>query len=131
MQWGRKSNLQAKLHKSILLEDIEKLEKLEEVRLLTSEESHKLSKFRTKILEYYKKEEIFGCQRARSKWLKEGDVNIAYFHRLANVRCYLNRIYPPLDDGCQYGKPYFLHFQKLFDQKIDRRICLTLGAFEA
>lgn len=72
LQQERKFKLQAKLHKNILLEDIEKLEKVEEVHLLTSEEFHKLSKTRTEILEYYRREEIFWCQIARNKWLKEG-----------------------------------------------------------
>lgn len=37
-------------------------------------------------------EEIIWCQRARSKWLKEGDTNTGYFHRVANMRHKSNAI---------------------------------------
>ena len=39
-----------------------------------------------------KEEEIYCCQKARSKWLKEGDRNTAYFHASVGARRKKNTI---------------------------------------
>lgn len=48
--------------------------------------------YRKEIQEFYKIKEIMWCQRANSKWLKEGDANTSYFHRIANMRHMTNAV---------------------------------------
>lgn len=45
-----------------------------------------------KLEAIYKKEEIFWAQKARNKWLREGDRNTAYFHAVVANRRGRNRI---------------------------------------
>lgn len=48
--------------------------------------------YRKDIQKVYKLEEIIWCQQASTKWLKESDANIAYIHRIANMRHKINAI---------------------------------------
>lgn len=74
------------------MQGITELEKREEITRLTSEERESLCGYRKEIQDLYKMEKIKWCQRARSKWLKEGNTNTAYFQRVANMRHRINTI---------------------------------------
>lgn len=41
---------------------------------------------RARLSEIYRREEIKWCQRARHRWLKEGDANTTFFHRTTNMQ---------------------------------------------
>ena len=73
--------------------DIDILEKCQEERELTWEELDKLQNLRIQIHQIYiKKEEIMWSQRARVNWVKQGDLNTAFFHKMANMRNRKNKI---------------------------------------
>ena len=52
----------------------------------------KLLGLKRKLASAYKKEELFWSQKARLKWLKEGDKNTGYFHATVAGRRKVNRI---------------------------------------
>nr|XP_027089582.1 uncharacterized protein LOC113710661 [Coffea arabica] len=54
--------------------------------------SRKMAELKLKLSSAYKAEEIFWAQKARSKWLKEGDKNTAYFHACVKTRRKRNQI---------------------------------------
>ncbi|XP_071933729.1 uncharacterized protein [Coffea arabica] len=52
----------------------------------------KMVEMKLKLSSAYKAEEIFWAQKARSRWLKEGDKNTAYFHACVKTRRKRNKI---------------------------------------
>lgn len=44
-------------------------------------------------------EEVFHCQKSRMTWLKEGDCNSSYFHRMAATRKVINHIHFLTDEN--------------------------------
>ena len=54
--------------------------------------SRKMAELKLKLSSAYKAEEIFWAQKARSKWLKAGDKNTAYFHACVKTRRKRNQI---------------------------------------
>ncbi|XP_071909652.1 uncharacterized protein [Coffea arabica] len=48
--------------------------------------SREMAELKLKLSSAYKAEEIFWPQKARSKWLKEGDKNTTYFHACVKTR---------------------------------------------
>ncbi|XP_071912962.1 uncharacterized protein [Coffea arabica] len=52
----------------------------------------KLAGLKRKLAEAYKQEEIYWSQKARVKWLQEGDKNTSYFHAKVVGRRRMNRI---------------------------------------
>ncbi|KAL4189281.1 hypothetical protein AMTRI_Chr08g164710 [Amborella trichopoda] len=72
--------------KSTLLDTIQGLDNLEESRPLDTSELNLRAQSKLEYLSTLKKEEIYWFQRSRIKWLKVGDQNTAFFHRIANCR---------------------------------------------
>lgn len=75
------------------MQEIAILERREELIKLIGEELACLRTYQKEIQEVYRLDEIIWCQQARSKWLKKGDTNTAYFHRIANMRHGINAIH--------------------------------------
>ena len=73
---------------------VEKVKKeIEEVKLNKPDGCRiKLLGLKRKLAAAYKKEELFWSQKARLKWLKEGDKNTGYFHATVTGRRKVNRI---------------------------------------
>ncbi|KAL4195671.1 hypothetical protein AMTRI_Chr05g74440 [Amborella trichopoda] len=63
---------------------IQAIERAEESRPLTEAEFESKSQLKAKYLSTLKKEELYSYQRSRVKWLKTGDLNTQFFHRIAN-----------------------------------------------
>ena len=51
-----------------------------------------LDELKGKLGKTYRDEEIYWSQKARSKWLKHGDKNTAFFHAFVRIRRRQNRI---------------------------------------
>lgn len=58
-----------------------------------------LKDLRKEIKNFYLKEEIMCKQRSRVNWIKVGDCNMAYFHKVGNFRTRHNTIYSVKVDG--------------------------------
>ncbi|KAL4196827.1 hypothetical protein AMTRI_Chr04g248190 [Amborella trichopoda] len=63
---------------------IQSLDRLEESRPLSEQEASLRSSTRLDYFVNLKKEELFWFQSSRVKWLKTGDLNTGFFHRVAN-----------------------------------------------
>ena len=57
-----------------------------------SEDRAKIVGLKRKLVEAYKREEIYWSQKARIKWLQEGDKNTSFFHASVMSRRKQNRI---------------------------------------
>ncbi|KAL4204666.1 hypothetical protein AMTRI_Chr01g133150 [Amborella trichopoda] len=72
--------------KSLLLDSIQSLDHLEEIKALDTSELNLRAPTKLDYLATLKKEEINWYQRSRIKWLKIEDFNTAFFHHIANCR---------------------------------------------
>lgn len=63
-------------------------------------------------------EEIKWCPRSRSKWLKEGNANMAYFNRVANMRHGINTIHSLIisEGRTIIGEDIKIHIYEYFRQ---------------
>lgn len=97
---------------------------------MTEEEGDSLHRCRIEIHENYKMEEIMWYQRARSKWLMEGDTNTTYFHRVVNIRHRMKAIHSlctsegDLVSRGELNRHIYEHFRELFGRAKNRRIRL-------
>lgn len=91
---------------------------------------------RRRFIEVYTKEEIFWRERAKCKWLKEGDANTIYFYRSVTMRHRSNNINRlTSDEGMVSGeenirKHVTAHFNSLFSQRRCSRLRLRRGGWE-
>ncbi|KAL4189353.1 hypothetical protein AMTRI_Chr08g206600 [Amborella trichopoda] len=72
--------------KSSLLLSIQELDRLEESRSLTTSEANLRTQTKLDYFSSLKKEELCWFQRSRVNWLKVGDHNTRFIHRIANCR---------------------------------------------
>ncbi|KAL3499960.1 hypothetical protein ACH5RR_039053 [Cinchona calisaya] len=81
MDWNRSSNKNQGIEIKMLKECIRKT-------WLGNSTNRKweVNEFKRRLSEAYKKEELFWSQKARIKWLNEGDKNTSYFHASARKR---------------------------------------------
>ncbi|KAL4183118.1 hypothetical protein AMTRI_Chr11g153600 [Amborella trichopoda] len=72
--------------KASLLHSIQLWDSTEETRALADNERSRRAEANFELHLLLKKEEIFWAQRSRVKWLKHGDLNIGFLHKIANCR---------------------------------------------
>lgn len=68
------------------LEELEDLDLIQEIKDLEDEEFHRSKECTIELDRIYTEEEMYWAQRARLKWLLEGDQNTKKFHTIANNR---------------------------------------------
>ncbi|XP_071902364.1 uncharacterized protein [Coffea arabica] len=87
LNWSRRLNMNAK-------QNIDQIKReIKEMRESSSSDSRcRIAGLKRQLAEAHKREEIFWSQKARVKWLTEGDKNTSFFHASVMSRRRQNRI---------------------------------------
>jgi hypothetical protein len=70
--------------KQTLLSTIQKLEKIKDYRDFINEEATMWLETKSQLDDIYLEEEKYWHERSRDQWLKDGDNNTSYFHRVTS-----------------------------------------------
>jgi hypothetical protein len=101
----KKKKKQKKKEKKELLEGIQEMDVLAENRGLTEEENEKKEDMSRELENTLLCEEIHWRQKLRALWLKEGDSNTRFFHKMANSHRKYNRVETLRIDGVLSNDP--------------------------
>ncbi|KAG5590941.1 hypothetical protein H5410_041455 [Solanum commersonii] len=126
-EWSKEESGNLGLQRKKLLEQLAEMDMERENRVLTEEE---ITKKAAVLLEYedlIKKEEIAWRQRSRILWLKEGDKNTKFFHKMANSHRRYNNIDQLMIQGevthepAQIEGEIITYYKKLYTEPIPWR----------
>ena len=92
-------------HKKELEEELGELDRIGEDRELTAEEIIKRNECSHKLERTLFQEEVSWRQKSRALWLKEGDRNTGYFHRVTNSHRRTNIMAVMMVDGNRTENP--------------------------
>ena len=69
--------------------------------------------------------EVYWKQRSRIQWLKEGNLNTAFFHKMVNYRRRINNISSLIIDGVHTDSPVIisLAIEKKFKSLLNKLVC--------
>ncbi|XP_068653889.1 uncharacterized protein [Aristolochia californica] len=91
-EWANSRHTSLIVEKASLTSQIAALDVVEEQRYLTSDEFSLRVSLNFKLSTILHQEKVRWKQRARFKWLKEGDANTKFFHAVASAKRRSNRI---------------------------------------
>ncbi|CAM8993758.1 unnamed protein product [Rhodiola kirilowii] len=85
--------------------ELEKMDKLQEQRILSPEEQLRRVALRTRIWHLESQEERIWRQKSRVNWMRSGDQNTRFFHRMATWRSKKNSIESLVFEGRRVDEP--------------------------
>ena len=121
--------------KDASLEQLNYWDSLERLRPLSKEDRRSQRTTKDEFSHCAILEEISWRQKSRALWLKEGDNNTKFFHRMANARSRGNFISSLMIGGVRLDKVEELkegigsYFKSLFEETLVRRRAVDLGLF--
>uniref|UniRef100_A0A2N9HYC0 Protein kinase domain-containing protein n=1 Tax=Fagus sylvatica TaxID=28930 RepID=A0A2N9HYC0_FAGSY len=136
-RWNKEIFGDVNLRKNDLQTQIQDLDLVEETRPLSVEEGVTKENLKADFEKLLLLEEIKWRQTSRATWLREGDKNTKFFHRVANSNRRFNSIEHLVVDGAvttdqsEIGKGLVNFYQGLFSDDAVRRPLLDGVAFSA
>ncbi|WMV13881.1 hypothetical protein MTR67_007266 [Solanum verrucosum] len=126
-EWSRSEQGNLGQQRKSLLEKLAAMENIATDRGLTEDEATEKARLLLNLEDLIKNEEIYWRQRSRSIWLKEGDKNTKFFHKIANAHKRYNNIDQLLVQGNIVQEPKRIQgeivefYQKLYTKELQWR----------
>ena len=97
--WGQNLRGQVRCYKHRLQEDLGKLEEMEKLSCLSTENLDKKTFIHAELQKIQEEEEEYWHKRSNLNWLLKGDNNTDYFHKIANGKKRKNTIFSLQHEG--------------------------------
>ncbi|XP_057450692.1 uncharacterized protein LOC130742609 [Lotus japonicus] len=113
--------------REVAVSKLNELDVKEEEMGLTDEEEATQKKLLTKLWSVLKYPESLLCQKARSKWMAEGDQNTSFFHSTINWKRRANSIVGLWIDGVWEERPYAIKDERFWEVLKEDFIRVVMG----